>query len=441
MRIVYLNPSGRIGGAEAALLEILVSLREAEPEWNLDLIVSEDGSLAARARALGVSTRVLPFPPSLGRLGDSSAGGPAGNSIGRLSLLGRLLFANREAWVYAANLRRILQQLAPDVIHTNGFKMHLFGALAKPKEVPLIWHVHDYVRARPLMPALMKLFHRRCRIALANSNSVARDIRAACGNSLPVQTIYNGIDTTVFSPCGDRLDLDLLSGLPPAVPDTLRVGMLATLARWKGHEVFLRALSLLSPDLPFRGYVIGDGLYQTDCSQRSLAELKATARQLGISERVGFTGFVDQPAAAMRALDIVVHASTEPEPFGLVIIEAMACGRAVIVSEAGGATELIQTKRDTNSAINALGHAPGDAKLLAERITQLATDPQLRARLGEAGRATVEQRFNSARLALELVPIYERVRGRKSEVREQRSEIRSQRSDVRDQTSDSSSDR
>jgi len=389
-----------MGGAEAALLDILSSLREAAPDWKLDLIVSEDGPLVAKAKSLGVSTHVLPFPPSVARLGDSSAGGPAGNSIDRLSLLRQMLFAGTGVRAYATSLRKLLRQLAPDVIHTNGFKMHILGALAKPKPVPLIWHVHDYVQPRPFMARLMKLFQRRCKLALANSNSVALDIKAVCGNSLPVQTVYNAINTTVFSPCGACLDLDLLSGLPPATPDVIKVGMLATFARWKGQEVFLRALALISPEIPMRGYIVGDALYQTDGSQYSVAELKTLAVDLGISDRVGFTGFVDEPASVMRSLDIVVHASTEPEPFGLVIVEAMACGRAVIASDAGGAAELFENN------VTALGHTPGDATQLAERITQLATDPDLRKRLGAAGRTTVEQRFNRARLANELIPIY-----------------------------------
>jgi glycosyltransferase involved in cell wall biosynthesis len=78
----------------------------------------------------------------------------------------------------------------------------------------------------------------------------------------------------------------------------------------------------------------------------------------------------------------------------------MACGRAVIVSEAGGAAELFETE------INALGHSPGDVAQLAEHITLLATDQSLRSRLGAAGRATAERRFNRSRLATELKPIY-----------------------------------
>ena len=86
MRIVYLNPSGHIGGAEAALLDVIASLGKAEPEWKLELVVSDDGPLAAKAKALGVLITVLPFPTSLAQIGDAATGGLAGRSAG-----GRLL--------------------------------------------------------------------------------------------------------------------------------------------------------------------------------------------------------------------------------------------------------------------------------------------------------------------------------------------------------------
>jgi len=388
-----------MGGAEVALLNVLTSLRDAKPQWELHLVVPVEGSLAAKATSLGVTSHILQFPASLTRLGDASAGGPAGDGVGRLALLGQLLLASFGIAVYVSRLRKLLRQLNPDLIHTNGFKMHLVGAMAKPRDVPLIWHVHDYVRARPVMARLMRLFRRRCAI----SNSVREDVRAACGDILPVQTFYNGVDTAIFSSCGPSLDLDSLAGLPPAEQNTVKVGLLATFGRWKGHHTFLRALSLLSADLRVRGYVIGGGLYETNGSQYSKDELKALARDLGISDRVGFTDFVAEPAAAMRALDIVVHASTEPEPFGLVIAEGMACSRAVIASAAGGAAEIIDAE------VNALSHSPGDAAHLAAQITSLASNVELRQRLGQAGRATVQERFNRERLVKELAPIYSKL--------------------------------
>jgi glycosyltransferase involved in cell wall biosynthesis len=215
----------------------------------------------------------------------------------------------------------------------------------------------------------------------------------------------NAIDLGRFEPGGLCADLDRLAGMPPAAPGTIRVGLMATMARWKGHGVFLDAISKIPAEVPFRAYVIGGSLYQTDGSQCSVEELRTAAAQMGISHLTGFTGFIDRPAEILRALDIVVHASTEPEPFGLVIVEAMACGRAVIVSQAGGAAEII------DEGVDALAHTPGDAAQLAQRIQQLALDGELRRRLGENGRAKALRCFDRARLTRDWVAIYQEVAG------------------------------
>src|SRR5437867_13018883 len=172
-----------------------------------------------------------------------------------------------------------------------------------------------------------------------------------------------------------------MSGLPQAPANTIRVGLVATLARWKGHATLLDAIARLPAHLPVRAYIVGDAVYQTEGSQYSLDELRQLARSLGIANRVGFTGFVHTPEATFRALDVVVHASTAPEPFGLVIAEAMACGRAVIVSHAGGAAEIVTPD------VDAMTHSPADVDALAAAIHALAVDPALRARLGVAAGA------------------------------------------------------
>jgi glycosyltransferase involved in cell wall biosynthesis len=401
MKVVYLNPSGQLGGAELALLDLLASMREAEPEWSLHLITGADGPLIARAESIGVSTSVLPFPDALARLGDAGAGGPAGTQLSRAALLKKLFRAGSPSIKYVGELRRALHLLRPDVLHTNGFKMHVLGARARTRNsLPLIWHVRDYVGARPLMARLLRWHVGRCSAVITNSRSVAEDVRRVCGSDLKVYPVLDAIDLEKFSPAGKLLDLDALARLPEAEAGTLRVGLLATMARWKGHTTFLRALSRVPAHLKVRGYIIGGALYQTDGSQHSLEELRRAAEELGLENRVGFTGFVEDAASAMRALDVIVHASTEPEPFGLVIAEAMACGRALVASEAGGAAEII------NAGTDALAHQPGDAEALAERITRLACDAGLRKRLGEAGRLTAEREFDRARLATELIPIY-----------------------------------
>jgi glycosyltransferase involved in cell wall biosynthesis len=122
-----------------------------------------------------------------------------------------------------------------------------------------------------------------------------------------------------------------------------------------------------------------------------------------VESKIGFTGFVADSAAAMRSLDIVVHASTAPEPFGLVIAEGMATGKAVVVSFAGGARELVTPE------VDALVHQPGDADDLAKALARLAADSALRARLGRAGRQTAVERFDLTRVGRQMLECYERL--------------------------------
>jgi glycosyltransferase involved in cell wall biosynthesis len=242
---------------------------------------------------------------------------------------------------------------------------------------------------------------------VANSVSVADDARETLGRLATVTPLWNAVDLRRFTPDGPRLDLDALAGMP-AQAAPVRVGLLATFGRWKGHTTFIDALAQLPRDLPIVGYIIGGPVYRTDGSQYSLEELRTYARRAGVADRVGFTGFLREADAALRALDIVVHASTEPEPFGLAIAEAMACRRAVIVADAGGARELV------TPGVDALAHEPGNARSLAERILALTVGDRLRRRVAAAARDTAVRRFDRTRLASELVPVYERALHRRA---------------------------
>ena len=400
MRIVFLNPTGQIGGAERSLLDFMASLRQTKPAWELHLVTGSSGPFVQASERIGVPARVARLPENLIRLGDAAAGGPAGRHSSRAALLGRLALAGAAARHYARGLRRTLEEMKPDIIHTNGFKMHALGAWAKPSGVPLVWHIHDYVSSRVVMARLLRILAGKCSAAIANSGSVAEDIRSVLKPRMPIHKVWNGVDLNEFSPGGPAADLDGLSGLSPALPGVVRVGLVGTLAKWKGHDVFLRAFSLLPADLPVRGYIVGGPIYDTDASQWRLAELKQQAAQLRLTGRIGFTGFIERSAEAMRALDVVIHASTKPEPFGLVIIEAMSCRRALIASRGGGANEIIR------DGVNALAHRPGDAPDLAGAILRLALDPDLRDTLGAVGRQTAERHFDRSGLGSQLALIY-----------------------------------
>ena len=405
MRVMYLNPTGQLGGAESSLVEILASIRHAEPSWPLHLLAASDGPLIGCARSLGVTAEVLPFPSAIARLGEhgSAASGGLGDTI---RFAAQIALASAAAFRYRLALSRAIDAFDPAIVHTNGLKMHVLAAWAmgSGRRPGLVWHLHDYLGPRRITTRLLRSRHwcpGRPATVVTNSASVAADASRALANGTRVVTVRNGVDLNRFSTTGARANLDAMSGLPQASANTIRVGLVATLARWKGHATFLEAIARLPAHLPVRAYIVGDAVYQTEGSQYSLDELRRRARSLGIADRVGFTGFVHTPEATFRALHVVVHASTAPEPFGLVIAEAMACGRPVIVASAGGAAEIV------TPGVDALVHAPGDAGDLAAQIATLAGDGDLRARIGRAARATAERSFDRARLAAELVPIYQ----------------------------------
>ena len=398
MRIAFLSVSAEMGGSEVSLLELVRGLRRLAPRVKPVVVVPRDGPLAARVAAAGAAVRVLPMPAALASFGEWSMRGPSALVRGG----GALLNAAGALGPYRRALSALLDEIAPDIIHTNGFKLHVIGSRAARPGVPVVWHVHEYVSHRPLSRRLLQHHASRASAVVTNSRSVADDVRLVLGAETPIATVYNGVDLQEFAPEGDVADLDARSGLSAAASGTVRVGLIATFARWKGHELFLRALQRLGADSRIRAYVIGGPVYDTAGSQHTIEELRALAASLGVGDRVAFTGFIERPSTAMRALDVIVHASTEPEPFGLVIAEGLACGRAVIASAAGGAAELVEHD------VDALAVPPGDLNALAGALDRCARDAALRARLGAVARRTAIRRFDPDVFAGEFLKLYER---------------------------------
>lgn len=390
MKIVFLNPVGAIGGAERVLLTILAALLTAQPNIQLYLIVGTDGPLIEQAQKLGVQVKVLKLPEELNQLGDSAFKGN-NKAIAGLILLLRLIKILPSISKYIQEFKRSLRELKPDIIHSNGIKTHLLIALAGIKGIPVVWHIHDFYGSRPLMALALKWISDRATLGIAISQAVAQDARATLPR-LPIEVIYNAVDINYFSPTLPTL---------PSFP--LRVGLVATFARWKGHDIFLEAAAGIvrsHPDLNIRFCIVGGAIYQTRGSQFSEQELRNKASHLGIAEKVDFLGFQQDIVAIYRSLDIVVHASTQPEPFGLAIVEAMACGRPVIVSQAGGAAELFTHNYD------AVGVPPGEPIALATAILDLLNNSEKRQILSEKARNTVTERFNHERLGQQILAVY-----------------------------------
>lgn len=411
MRVLFLNPGGSLGGAERCLLDLVASLRAdaAAGPLAIGLVAGGEGPLAAAAEALGARVFTLPLSKRLAAVGDSALvreGGvtPRGGAPAVAAFVRRLAGGSLEAPLYAARLRRVVREFAPTIVHSNGIKMHVLAAVIGVG-APLVWHVRDFIGARPLVSGVMGALAPRAAVAVAISNAVAEDARLVLPK-LPVAVVHDAIDTHAFSPAGPTADLDALAASEPAPPGTLRVGLVATYARWKGHEVFLRAAQALEArrareKVPAaRYYVIGGPIYDTAASQFGEDELRTMAAGLEVSGAVRFVPFQRDVEKVFRALDVVVHASSRPEPFGRTIAEAMATGKPVVASRESGAAELFA------DGVDAIASPARDPGALADAIGGLLAAPNRREAIGRAARATAVRRFSRERLAQQVLGVY-----------------------------------
>jgi glycosyltransferase involved in cell wall biosynthesis len=223
------------------------------------------------------------------------------------------------------------------VVYANSQKAFaLAGPACAAARRPLIWHLHDILSTdhfgRGQIRLAITLANRFASRVIVPSDAAAAAFKAAGGKARLLRVIPNGVD-------------DIPGGTEAASRDVhgldfpLVFGVFSRLAPWKGQTVALRALQAV----PGSGCVIAGGaLFGEDAYARSLVTL---AEELGVTDRVRFLGHRDDVPALMRSVDAVVHPSTEPEPFGRTLVEAMLARRPVIAANAGAVPEILDGGR------------------------------------------------------------------------------------------------
>jgi glycosyltransferase involved in cell wall biosynthesis len=198
----------------------------------------------------------------------------------------------------------------------------------------------------------------------------------------------------------------------PVVPDAVEpvhmrrrrdgpttIGMVGRLTPWKGQDVFLDAFAQAFRGTSVRAHLVGSALFGED---EYAASLQRQAERLGIAEQVEFRGFREDVWAELQRLDVLVHCSVRPEPFGQVVLEGMAADVPVIAAAAGGPAELI------TDGVDGLLTTPGDAAQLATAMRRLVDEPELRANLAAAARERSRE-FTPERTAARLLDVYRQV--------------------------------
>ena len=390
LKVVIVDHTAELGGAEVALLRLLRALDDTIVD--VRVVLFSDGPLADALRQADVPVRVLPL--------DADVTGVDRATAGRASLAN--VRRGLRLVPFVVSLVRLLRATRPDLVVTTSLKSDLVGGLAaRLARKRLVWHLHDRIADDYLPGVLVRLMRtasvRMPRLVIANSQATAATVPADC------LVVPPPID-------GDWvLDAEAVAARP--VPgDSPVVGLVGRISPTKGQSEFVRAaaqVAVTHPTAVFR--IIGAPLFGSeDYAEQVRAEQQAAQDDGALAPgQVEWIGFVTDPRAQIDALDVLVHASPVPEPFGQVVVEAMVRGVPVVATRAGGAVEIV-TGDDGDDELGVLV-TPGDADALAQAITGVLDDyPKARAR-AEAARTSAATRFDPTDTAARVSEAWYRV--------------------------------
>jgi len=278
----------------------------------------------------------------------------------------------------AFSLRRIIRKEKIDLVHlNNGLGLDLEGIIAaKLSGIKCVVHERGIRRLSRISKWLAKYVD----AVICVSNAVHRNLVDQGVTPKKYKTIYDGIDLEEENSIGTKESCRARWGLPPDLPV---VGIVGTIQRWKGHHEVISAIKKVKEKIPDIKCVIVGGIYDPIYEN----ELRHLAETLNLKDNIIFLGYQSDTLSVMNAMDVVVHASILPEPFGRVLIEAMSLGKPVIATKAGGPLEIIEDQ------VSGLLVLPGDSGALAEAIIQLLINPSRTAEMGRSSRERVEKMF------------------------------------------------
>jgi glycosyltransferase involved in cell wall biosynthesis len=301
------------------------------------------------------------------------------------------------AW-YGWRASRVLARHQAHLVHlNNSTASNLEGILAaKLRRVKCVLHLRGYEYNSPEI----RIAARWIDYFIAMSGSVADSLIGLGVPRARIQVIYDGID---FQECRSKS----AEPLDAAAFEfgSFNIGVVGILIPWKGQRVFIEAASLLVNEMKLRDckfFLIGDAVPGGEAYRQELEKLAADA---GLNGQVVFAGHQDNVFKFLNRLDVVVHTSILPEPFGRVIIEAMAMEKPVIATGMGGPLEIIEHGRD------GILIRENDPRSLAQAIYDLHHNSAQRAQLAHEARQKVETRFSLNRFAGELERVYASLNG------------------------------
>jgi glycosyltransferase involved in cell wall biosynthesis len=363
MKILFLDQTGELGGAELSLLDIT----KFYTDCSLVALFS-DGPF----RTLLEQHRILVqiFADHSIQVRKESG------LIQGLSSIGQLIPLINQVTQLSRSF---------DLVYANTPKALVVGAIASFfSHRPLVYHLRDILSPKHFSQTnrhlIVILANRFAARVIANSEASQTAFIEAGGRPDLTEVIYNGFEPNHY---GDQAADRPLLRQQLNLENRFVVGHFSRLSPWKGQHVLIQALAHCPDDVT--AILVGDALFgETDYA----IQLHRQVVELNLQDRVQFLGFRSDIPALMTACDLIAHTSIAPEPFGRVIVEAMLCNRPVVAAKAGGAIELI-THGETGWLT-----CPGDVLQLAALINQCRQQPELTLEIAKQAQIQAIERFN-----------------------------------------------
>lgn len=379
-RIILLDHTAKMGGGEIALLNLAQAVDATR--FEIVVLLLEEGPLAERLRETGIDVRVEPLDAAIGQTRKESLGA---GSVGKLT----------KSWSFTTRLKRRLREIGPAIVHANSLKADILGGIAARRaRIPVVWHVRDRIVPEYLPGMTARIFRRLARWIPRHTVAISQSVldtlhfpESFLHGSSRARVVHDGVI--------------LPENRAKTENSALQIGIVGRISPWKGQHIFLRAAAQVREKFPeTRFMIIGAPLFAENDYEQELHKL---TEQLKLRDVVQFTGFRTDVPDLIAQLDILVHASTLGEPFGQVVAEGMAAGKAVVATAGGGVPEIILDGK------SGLLVPMGDAGAMAAALLRLAGDPPLREKLGAAARQRIQEQFTIERTARGVEAVWDHV--------------------------------
>lgn len=386
--ILHVNPfsfDNKVGGVDTAIMRLIHKLDPTR--YRSIVAIPAQGPLVDDYEKIADQVKIIPINPIIRTYNPF--------------ILTKIIFG---FFISVWKLYRLIKAEEVDIVHTQMILVLTADIAARLAGVPCV-HTVNSIWASPneevLWQLLARIVYRLANIVQVRSNDIASMYIDEKGDLLKkVVLIHDGVDTEIFHPQNSGLEFREDIGIDK---NNILVGTVARLHPQKGIESFLEAAQVVlhkRPDVRF--VIVGDVSLESQIDYKVF--LIEYAKDLGIYEKVIFTGARSDVPHVMAGLDIFVLASVR-EAFGIVLIEAMATGKPVVATAAGGPLDIV----DNN--VTGLLVPPNDSTALAKAIVKLSDNLDLREKMGIAGRRRVEKLFSLDTEVYKTVQGYEALLG------------------------------